>query len=101
MAYTKEQEAVLVNASPVTFADAEVFAKEFGVSTRSVIAKVQSLNLDYVAKPKPVKRPAGMTKTQMVEVIANRLNVEAAELSGLVNARGTSLSTLMEAVAAD
>ena len=44
MAYTKEQEAALRNAAPVSFEDAVALAAEFGVTTQSVIAKVLSMD---------------------------------------------------------
>lgn len=93
--YTVKQEAALTEAAPVTYAQAVEFGKEFGKSTRSVIAKVLSLDLDYVAKPVEPKRPRGATKAELVAEIAAAVGLDKAELAGLDKATGVSLAKLL------
>jgi hypothetical protein len=89
--YTEEQEARLKGASPVSFADAQAFADEFGKSVKSIIAKVLSLDLEYIPKAKPAKRVGGVTKAQLVEAIAAEVG---ADLSGLEKAPARALNAL-------
>lgn len=98
MSYTKEQESRLRNEAPITFEKAEELAREFRVSTRSVIAKTLSLELAYVPKQAEPKRPRGMTKAELVEQINERLG--EVELDGLEKATGQSLNRLLEALPA-
>ena len=96
--YTKEMEAILRGAEPVTYDEAVEFGVQFGKSTRSVISKVQSLGLEYVKKPTPAKRPKGLTKADLVQNIALKLSVEQEVLDGLDKATGNALRALFDAV---
>ena len=98
MSYTVEQVAALTNAAPVTFAMAEDFATEFGKTPKSVIAKVKSLGLAYVAKPVAPKRPKGLTKAELVAAIAAKLSVEAEALDGLTKATSQVLGKLLNSL---
>lgn len=102
MAYTKEQEAVLTKTAEtegrITYAMAEDLAAEFGVTHRSVIAKVKSMELPYEPKPVAPKRPKGKTKSELVEEIVAALGGEV-DLVGLEKATGRALAKLSEAVA--
>ena len=95
--YTPEQEQILRDAAPVTFFEAGEFAETFGKSQRSVIAKVQSLGLDYIKKPIPAKRPKGATKAELVAEISARLGLET-PVNGLDKATASALSTLVDAL---
>jgi len=96
MAYTSEQEARLIELGTVTYEMAVELGEEFEVSTRSIIAKVQSMDLEYVAKERAPKRPRGMTKSELVARIAESLEADADSLSGLTKATAASLSRVLE-----
>ena len=104
MAYTDAQVARLTNMGTITFADAQALADDFGVSTKSVIAKIHSLNaqndagITYVPKPKASKRPQGMTKADLVAAIADAVNADADALEGLSKAPARALNALLTAV---
>ena len=102
MPYTTKQEAVLKDApTPITYADAGALADEFGKSRGSVISKVLSMELAYECKPKTPKRPKGLTKAELVTLIADALDTSADALSGLDKATAGALMTLALATAAD
>lgn len=67
--YSPEQEAALVAAAPITWDMAQEFATDFGKSVKSIIAKVKTLDLDYVPKAKPAPKRVGPTKSEMVAEI--------------------------------
>ena len=98
MAYTKAQEARLREEAPVTFARAEELAAEFGVSTQSVISKVQHLGLEYIRKPVAAKRPTPLTKAQVVDLISAQF-AEEVDVSGLTGATLKSLVNLYNVLA--
>ena len=102
MTYDVTQEATLrafaEENGTITYADAVDFHDEFGKSTRSVISKIKSLDLPYTPKPVPVKRPQGLTKAQVVDLIANATNTDVAVLAGLDKATASALSNLLTAV---
>ena len=56
-AYTNAMVAELTNNAPFNYDKAQIFAGRYNVSVRSVISKVKSLGLEYVAKA-PVARKA-------------------------------------------
>jgi len=93
--YTPEQEVALTEAAPVTYADAVAFGEEFGKSTRSVIAKVMSLDLEYVRKPEAPKRPKGETKVELVARVEDGLHVKQGVLNGLEKATAQALAALL------
>ena len=101
MAYTKEQEARLIELGTIRFEDLEEVSAELGKSPRSIVAKVLSMaalgeDVTYVAKEKAPKRPAGMTKAEMVALIAEGVGLES--IPGLEKAKGTALAALLTAV---
>ena len=104
MAYTEAQEARLTNMGTITFADAEALAGEFGVSTKSVIAKIHSLNaqadagITYVPKARPAKRPKGVTKAELVDRIADATGAFREDIDGLTKAPARALSALLDVV---
>lgn len=95
--YSDNQVEQLFESEPVSYEDCVAFAKEWGKSPRSVIAKVKSLDLEYIPKPKPAKKVSGgPTKAELVEKIESELNcsdylagLEKATASALVNLLGT------------
>lgn len=100
-AYTAKQEAAIVAASPVSFEVAKLLGDEFGKSAQSVIAKIHSMKangvaVDYLPKAKPVKRPKGLTKAQIVQNIANGAGLEVSKLNGLEKAGAGALSALAD-----
>ena len=100
MSYTKAQEAILIEAAPVTYLEAAEFATDFGVSHRSVISKVQSLGLDYIKKVVPAKKATGPTKAELVLEISNRLANEdgVPVFAGLEKANASALVALVNAL---
>ena len=93
--YTAEQVAALIDAAPVSYDDAVIFAAEWEKSPKSVIAKIKSLDLEYIPKAKPKKRPTQETKAQIVEDIQAMLEWE---LMGLTRATTRSLLDLRGAI---
>lgn len=101
MAYTVEQVAVLNKAAengPITYAQACEIAELIGMSQRSVVAKIKSLDLAYEPKPAEPKRPKGMTKADLIASIKARLDKEDLDLSGLEKATSQALGKLVEAL---
>ena len=101
MTYDVTQEAVLKTAAetgPITYANAVDFGEVFGKSTRSVIAKIKSLDLPYTPKPVPAKRPKGVTKAEVVTAIEVSLGVATDTFAGLDKATAQALSKLLDAM---
>lgn len=65
-------------ADPVR-ATVDSLAVEFNKTPRSVIAKLSALGV-YVAAPKPTKRPAKVTKADLVAQIESDLGIEFVSL---------------------
>ena len=95
MFYTTSQEQALRNAAPITNSSAELFAREFGVSKRSVIAKAVSLKLYQKAAPR-ARAAAKPRKADVVAAIGEALN--AGDLSGLEGASMKSLVALLRSI---
>lgn len=95
--YSAEQEAAIVAAAPLNLEKAKALADEFGKSWRSVVAKAVNLGLEYQAKEKPAKRPAKVTKAELVSAIENATGTDS-PLRGLEKATMQSLVTLLGAV---
>ena len=95
--YTVEMEDELRNLEPVNWHDAKAFGEKHGKSTRSVIAKVLQMQLMYIRKPVPTKKPHKITKAELVAEIVNRLGIEN-KLDGLDKATAESLTSLLEAI---
>ena len=73
--YTNAMVAELSNNAPFDYGKAQIFAGRYNVSVRSVISKVKSLGLEYVAKA-PVAKKAkvdGPTKAQLLSAIREKL----------------------------
>ncbi len=97
--YTNAQVAALQAQREWTYAECAAFANENGLKVRSVIAKVISLQLAYVPKPKTTK--AGepvVAKAAIVAEIADAVEAPAASLAGLEKATKAALFALLEAV---
>ncbi len=71
---------------------------QLGKSYRSIIAKAKTLELTYVAKPAPAKKPRGITKAETVDLIAAVVKVDS--LTGMEKASMASLNKLLAAVEA-
>ena len=74
-AYTNAMVAELSNNAPFDYGKAKIFAERHNLTVRSVISKVKSLGLEYVAKA-PVARKAkdtGPTKAQVLSDIRTKL----------------------------
>jgi hypothetical protein len=94
--YTVKVEAELAELAPVTYAEAVAYGVENGKSTRSVIAKVLQLNLDYIAKVVPTAKPHVATKAELVAEIAVRMGLDT--IDGLDKATAASLKVLVAAL---
>ena len=95
MSYTEKQEAVLREASPVTYEEAKVIGEKIGKSLPSVISKLQSMELEYIKKEVPAKKVAKETKAELVAKIEA---VVGANLAGLDKAPAKVLNDLLAAV---
>ena len=84
----------------ITYADAVTLGVNLDKSTRSVIAKVLSLEIPYVPKPVPEPKAKGPTKAQLVAEVEARLSDEdfAPNLDGLEKANATALANLVAAL---
>lgn len=73
--YTNAMVAELTNNAPFNYDKAQIFAGRYNVSVRSVISKVKSLGLDYVAKAPAAKKAVdnGPTKAQVLSEIRAKL----------------------------
>ena len=96
--YTPEQVSALIeaaNSAPFNQARATEFAEQFGLSSRSVIAKVKSLDLPYEVKAKPAAKKAAASKSDMVSAIEKAVDADDGSLNGLVKAPMLALSALL------
>jgi len=94
MAYSKAQEARLSEFDEVTYDQAVALAKELGYSLKSVISKVQSLEIPYVRKEVPAPKPKQATKAEILaEIQAFNLDLD---LSGLIGASRVALVELVK-----
>jgi hypothetical protein len=96
--YTPEMEAVLVAAAPFDLELAKKIGQEIGRSHRSVISKVKSLGLEYVAKKPEPKRITPETKADIVNQLEYDLCVEKGGLKDLAKATTAALVSLREAI---
>ena len=82
--YTKEMVNTLTEAAPVSYEMALEFAREWGLTARSVIAKVKSLNLEYIPKPAPAKkaRPDAPTKAKLAAALYEMVKEDLEEQDG-------------------
>jgi len=99
--YTETLVAALQAQQVWTYAEATAFAEENGLKSRSVIAKLKSMGLDYI--PKPVVAKTGEPVERKGEVIAEietALNVETGAFSGLSKSTKAALNALRSAIQA-
>lgn len=96
--YTPEQVTALTeaaNVAPFNQARAAEFAEKFGFSSRSVIAKVKSLDLPYQVKANPAAKKAAASKADLVAAIEKAVDADDGSLNGLVKAPMVSLAALL------
>ena len=96
-AYTKDMVATMENKGAWTFAEAEAFAQTHGLSTRSVVSKLKSLDLPYTPKPKAAAKPRSR-KADTVESIAKALDTSSDAIAGLAKADAAALNALLAAL---
>ena len=72
--YSDAQVKILTDASPFDLAQAKIFGTDMGKSYQSIIAKVKNLGLEYTSKPAPRKKAVQATKTELVAIIAKRID---------------------------
>ena len=97
MTYTVEQVAVLTKAAEagaLNYERAKELAGVLGVSAKSVVAKIKSLDLPYEPMPIAPKRPKGLTKAELVRNIEAKLGLPAETLAGLEKAPASVLAKL-------
>ena len=73
MSYTKDQTARLQEFTEVTYAQAVALGVELDQTTKSIISKVQFLNIPYIKKDVPTPKPIQITKAQYLDLIDNAL----------------------------
>jgi hypothetical protein len=98
--YSAAMVAELKTLEPLTYAGAEAFAKKHGKSVRSVVAKAKRENIAYIPKPPATKKPAGITKKDIVANIASILNVKEEKVADLVKSSTACLNAVTAALAA-
>lgn len=97
-AYSEKMVATLTRQGSWTFAQAEAFASENNLTTRSVVSKIKSLDLAYTPKPKAASKAPRTRKADTVAAIAKALATDSDSLSGLAKADAASLSALLMAI---
>lgn len=95
--YSQSMVAELTKKGSWSFAEAEAFASRFNLSTRSVVSKIKSLDLDYTPKPKALAQPR-IRKADTVAAIAKALCTDSDSLAGLAKADAAALSALLMAI---
>lgn len=98
MSYSDKETAAVRAAAPLTYDSAAALAETLGKSTRSVIAKAKSLDLEYTPKAKPAPKGKGVTKADLVAKVASELGLPAEMLEGLKGATVASLEVLLTKV---
>lgn len=94
--YTPEMIKILQDNAPYDMAKAKAVGILVDRSWRSVVAKAKSLELEYIAKPTPAKKPKGETKLDIVADICALCSLES--LTGLEKAPATALRALRAAI---
>ena len=97
-AYSEKMVATLTRQASWTFAQAEAFASDNNLTTRSVVSKIKSLDLDYTPKPKAASKGPRFRKADTVAAIAKALATDSDSLAGLAKADAASLSALLMAI---
>lgn len=93
--YSEQQEAHLASIGAVSFEQCNALAAEWGKSPASVRAKVLSLGLEYIPKPKASKKVSkGDTKAELVAKIETALDAKDM-LGGLEKATAATLVNLL------
>lgn len=92
--YTPEMCAAIKAAAPLNLEKARALATELGKTYRSVIAKAKSLDVEYISMPAPAKKPAGITKADIVASICVAMEIDGG-LAGLEKAPASALSKLL------
>lgn len=92
--YTDKQTARLNEFDEVTYDQAVALGIELGQTTKSIISKVQFLNIPYIKKAVPAPKPVQATKAELVTGIAETLGVTAKTLEGLTGATRDALVLL-------
>ena len=98
MSYSDKETAAVRAAAPLTYDSAAALAEAMGKSTRSVIAKAKSLDLEYTPKAKPTPKGKGVTKADLVAKVAAKLGVSTDAVDGLKGATVASLEVLLAKV---
>jgi len=96
--YTPTMVAALQSQS-WDYESASAFAAEHNLSVRSVISKINNLDLDYTRKPKTVSTAGPrVVKADIVAAIAKALDADPDEIAGLAKADSRALSALLMAI---
>ncbi len=98
--YSPEMVAAL-KAEPIwNLETAKRVSREMGKTTRSIVAKVINLGLDYQATPRSVRKDGSdiIRKADTVAAIAKALDADADELAGLARASRSALEALLREI---
>jgi hypothetical protein len=101
--YTKEQEQALRDLASehgeISFEQCQQLAEQWGKKPRSIVGKINSLELPYKAKPAPVKKVDNApTKAMMVTNLGSVLGVQFDELDGMDKPTIKGLTKLTKAI---
>ncbi len=95
--YTPEMEQIIRDSAPLNLDIAKALGVELGKSTKSIIAKAISLEVEYIVKAPAPKRLGVVTKAELVTMISKKLSSDF-DLSGLAKAPASALKALQDAI---
>jgi len=99
MAYTKDETATLRTYDEVTYDQAVALGVELGKSTKSIISKVQSLEITYVKKAVPAPKAPQATKAELITAIEEYFDgVDLQGLSGSTRDALVNISELIDSI---
>jgi hypothetical protein len=96
--YTEEMVATLEKDAPMDLQKAKAHGLAMGKSYRSIIAKCKREGIDYISKPAPAAKKKAASKADMVQSIADTLDVDVSNLNGLEKSTGMALHFLLTSI---
>ena len=93
--YTDQMVATMRSRAPLNADICSELATEFGLPSRSVIAKAKSAGIDYTVKAKPARKKSAPSKADVVAAIAKAVDADDGQLDGLVKAPMVALCALL------
>lgn len=94
--YSAAMVARIEESAPLDLAKAKALGTELGRTYRSVIAKANSLGIEYIKKPSPVKAKSEPTKAELVSGVEAAMDVADDTLAGITKGTVTAITALLE-----